>query len=600
MKRKRESVHESSLNPLTETHIQKSLPGQCVDLKRIVNPTKAHTWMLPEWEPMDRRASHPTHPICDGKDCAYELSVPHLRLKDAQEEKEWKRYVDAQVACGERRLCPAVYDAWICPSEKTGGFIRDHKNIAEFPFHTLERVLSAWKLVWLRLLERIHEAHARNFLVLGSSWRSPVIPLDEAFVAQSQMDQNPTFRGFLEQHFWSQRLEPLFVDVYGQYKRLRSHKERRNDLQAASDSFVQHASRSLRGRMLDQLKDFVRITTEESASTLDLRTVFAREYKEWMHDQEKKKGEKKAHIVYLPIRYIPIDRASVPVHPMEAALVKNPDLLFHPDFLKRKITHLDELDHIYYVGLMAILMRETCMLLYLKMMHSQDLQHQSIPEILTTTLTEDALSENALLFRDPIGWLPYSSEAAQSALREIFSSVTPEKKEAFRHDKQLEKVFNSVIHVRGEDYPRYLGEGYRIMKPHLTAVVVVNSKNEYVGHVYTWDTKDENHECSMMGIRSSVRNILENYFDQKQGIRDIAKLLAEGVRRRCSLQCAQVGSPACLLKVVGPFGAMPAKLRKMGFRPSPYRETPEKKIEPLGGMGAHNYLYNVYEQGFLE
>jgi hypothetical protein len=104
----------------------------------------------------------------------------------------------------------------------------------------------------------------------------------------------------------------------------------------------------------------------------------------------------------------------------------------------------------------------------------------------------------------------------------------------------------------------------------------------------------------MMGIRSSVRNLLQNYFDQQGGVKDIARFLAEGVRRRCSLHCATLEKDGkCSITVRSPFGPMPLKLKTLGFSSSLYSTEELPKISEYRTV-APDFTYDVRNQGFID
>src|SRR5207244_3151575 len=76
-------------------------------------------------------------------------------------------------------------------------------------------------------------------------------------------------------------------------------------------------------------------------------------------------------------------------------------------------------------------------------------------------------------------------------------------------------------------------------------------------------------ECAMMGIRSSVENILKRC--AKKELEKLAFRLLEGVRERCMKKCKEFKDPnQCYISVKAPEGPMPFFLTQVGFRPYNY------------------------------
>lgn len=115
-------------------------------------------------------------------------------------------------------------------------------------------------------------------------------------------------------------------------------------------------------------------------------------------------------------------------------------------------------------------------------------------------------------------------------------------------------------------------------RTNFSAVIILNDQNYYAGHVYSWENEKDPNECAMMGIRSSVENILKRC--AKQELSRLAFRLLEAVRQLCMKKCADYKDPdQCFISVKAPEGPMPFFLKQAGFRPYNYLTQAYEDIE---------------------
>jgi hypothetical protein len=109
--------------------------------------------------------------------------------------------------------------------------------------------------------------------------------------------------------------------------------------------------------------------------------------------------------------------------------------------------------------------------------------------------------------------------------------------------------------------------------PTAFAVVLLDEKTKrYLGHVYTWLDASTKHrdQCNMIGIRTSLENLLLGMNKCSSAAKGLARRIAEGVQRRCLLSCQprkDQKDHTCLLRVIQPLGPMPHILSQIGFFP---------------------------------
>lgn len=155
----------------------------------------------------------------------------------------------------------------------------------------------------------------------------------------------------------------------------------------------------------------------------------------------------------------------------------------------------------------------------------------------------------------------------------------------------------------------------------LVAVIAIDPRNNhYMGHVYLWDREIPrnprdplegrgNFGCGMMGIRSSVENIIMRC-NEKLRFPRIAQRLAEGARKLCYDRCRKYfpsdekRQDLCYLEVGSPQGPMPALLKGLGFRPYSItkHEYQDFHIPKIYSMYKHNMRldnlrkYNLFRE----
>jgi hypothetical protein len=102
------------------------------------------------------------------------------------------------------------------------------------------------------------------------------------------------------------------------------------------------------------------------------------------------------------------------------------------------------------------------------------------------------------------------------------------------------------------------------------AVILVDEKREYKGHVYVW-VSAKTQQCEMLGIRTSIENFMLSKCGK--GTRKVGEQLAKGVIEYCMTvaNCKEGKNPCFPIHVDRPLGVMPLTLASLGFEPvTPY------------------------------
>lgn len=168
--------------------------------------------------------------------------------------------------------------------------------------------------------------------------------------------------------------------------------------------------------------------------------------------------------------------------------------------------------------------------------------------------------------------------------------LTEEENDILLHAKQkLQSLYKHLVHcqhgkfpdltvwaqslydVFGIDYNTWLNR-----KTQKVAVCLISSSGEYLAHVFLFLNRSIPYECEMMGIRSSIENMLQNQNQCSGGIKGIAEKLIAGVKTRCLSICNSKKRPQqkeaklnCYIRVPEAVGPMPYILEKIGaFRVS--------------------------------
>jgi len=189
-----------------------------------------------------------------------------------------------------------------------------------------------------------------------------------------------------------------------------------------------------------------------------------------------------------------------------------------------------------------------------------------------TRLTED--QENKIV------------ESAKEKLLSVWEKL-PETCQNLKSTEDMLVLIERQIFRKGLDRELFGNEEPRTR---FSAVIILNDQNHYAGHVYAWENEKDPDECAMMGIRSSVENILKRCV--KQELSRLAFRLLEGVRENCMKKCADHKDPdQCFISVKAPEGPMPFFLKQAGFRPYNYltQKYDDIEIPKISTMFKYNF-----------
>lgn len=528
------------------------LPHHCPDKQNLIE-NKNSVWTLPPSFNLNHKTRFLVHPVCqiheEKKDCNYQFIVPdQLRYENPLSEndlEDWKEHMKKQIECGKLGICPEVVDAWMCPSKHTGGMIR--RFVDEVPSSFLWSPQSS--LTRRAFSHKKKQAQKENLSTKYAQEQIQFLPMARTRLKDRQQMYSKEFEDFLTSRYFDQDWEPRLTDI-------------------------------------PWFDDTVDDSKEEFES---LDKVYPIEHREWKHTPD-------LNIRYFPLIEFKEFRRQLLKEELFnddfKRLFRDPDLLFDVDFI---LGWNVSRNLIYYLGILAIEMREMCIIAYVEKKDSLD----SFPfESLNIT---DLKSQVRYFYDLPDfqQWLPLSSLAAQDILVPLWKQLDSL---SSVQKSRLSQMLDSIKIVLSEST-------IKSTKLDLTAIVLTDN-DKYVAHVYTWKPNEfhayKKNQCYMMGIRSSVKNILQGFLGLSH-VKDIASRLAEAARRWCALQCAaetiestegskSPKSTTCQLSVQSPFGPMPSKLLQLGFRPDKIVAQHEKIYEYTGA--GPNYLFDV-NKGFI-
>jgi hypothetical protein len=210
---------------------------------------------------------------------------------------------------------------------------------------------------------------------------------------------------------------------------------------------------------------------------------------------------------------------------------------------------------------------------------------QAEPDIWTTDYLDLTEEEEKLLL-----------QSAKRKLLSIWSNLPEECKDLSFSEGMLAPLIKQ-IYKKGKDY--WVLSGPVTGLPQFSAVIALDTKGHYAGHVYDWQDEKDKSQCAMMGIRSSVENVLNRC--AKKELQKLAFHLLEGVRQHCLKKCDS--KEECYLSVKAPEGPMPFFLKQAGFRPYNYltkQYEDSLEIPKISNMYKWNFQQgNLKEKRFI-
>lgn len=187
-------------------------------------------------------------------------------------------------------------------------------------------------------------------------------------------------------------------------------------------------------------------------------------------------------------------------------------------------------------------------------------------------------------------------QSAKKKLETVFTNLP----EVCKNLKFAESMLDSLqgqIFKKGKDLFLVSNE---IDDPGFSAVIAMDVNGHYAGHVYYWENATEKNQCAMMGIRSSVENVLKRCAGKQ--IQNLAFFLLEGVRQRCMQKCKDLKDPTqCYISVKAPEGPMPFLLKQAGFRPYNYltKKYEDIEIPKIATMFKYNFQSPLTSKPFF-